>query len=125
MREFISLDECAQLNETTKLNLQKLRWADKKRGRTDRFVGDEVLINYLNPLFWELHEWYFKAMEVAGDRSYHLATKIASVIGEKPQSTYKYFWRMSFKNQNKARKVLKALKAYCKENDLWYACGLK
>ena len=46
MGEFVSLEQAAVYNEVSKTSLQKLRYKDKKAGRSDRFKDDKVLLDF-------------------------------------------------------------------------------
>ena len=43
MGEFVSLEQAAVYNEVSKTSLQKLRYKDKKAGRSDRFRDGDIL----------------------------------------------------------------------------------
>lgn len=117
MNEFVSLGEAAYYNDTTKLSLQKLRYKDKITGRTDRFMGDKVLLNFKNPLEFEISELYYKAAFIAGSEK-QLVKELSSELGIKPDTLKHYFNRFCFKHFKKALIIKEALERVCK-NSLW------
>ena len=66
MGEFVSLEQAAVYNEVSKTSLQKLRYKDKKAGRSDRFKDDKVLLDFKNPFEIEISKLYYKAAFIAG-----------------------------------------------------------
>lgn len=117
LKEFISLDECALYNDTSRLALQKLRSKDKAIERTDRFQDGKVLMNYKNPLEFELSELYYKAVFVAGTE-YELAKEIAPMLKMKASSVYSYLHRFNFKHFKKSYRLRDVLQSYC-DTSLW------
>lgn len=108
MTELVSLDECAFYNDTNKINLQKLRHKDKLINRDDRFIDDKVVLNYLNPLEFELSDLYYKALFACGSEG-ELAKEIAKILKLKSASVYAYLYRFNFKHYKKAHALRRAL----------------
>lgn len=117
MGEFVSLDEAAAYNEVNKISLQKLRYKDKKAGRSDRFKDGKVLIDFQNHLEIEISELYYKAAFIAGNEK-QLITDLAKELGLKRDSLKYYFDYFCFKHYKKAQRIKEALENYCK-NSLW------
>lgn len=120
MNELVSLDECAFYNDTSKVNLQKLRYKDKLINRNDRFIDDKVCLNYLNPLEFELNDLYYKALFICGSEV-KLANEIAKILKLKNASVYSYLHRFNFKHYKKAHALKNALNEII-NSSLWCVC---
>ena len=119
MGEFVSLEQAAAYNEVSKISLQKLRYKDKKAGRSDRFRDDKVLLDFKNPFEIEISKLYYKAACIAGNEK-KLIKELSNELGLRRDSLryyLKYFFFMYF---NKAQQIKDALEQYCK-NTLWGA----
>lgn len=121
----VSLEECAGINNTTKINLQKLKYVDKVNGRNDRFKGDKVEINYLNPLFTTTTQWYFNALCVAMGNEKELARQIATRLNKPIDTIYIYFRNFKFKNQAFSLELIEALKDYVQKNTVLANCFME
>ena len=122
MNELVSLDECAFYNDTSKVNLQKLRYKDKLINRDDRFFNGKILLNYKNPLEFELSDLYFKALFICGGKEHDLAKEIAPMLKMKASSVYCYLHRFNFKHWKKAHLLRDVLNEYCKSS-IWFVDG--
>ena len=117
MGEFVSLEQAAAYNEVSKISLQKLRYKDKKAGRSDRFRDDKVLLDFKNPFEIEISKLYYKAAFIAGSEK-KLIKELSNELGLRRDSLRYYFKYFSFKHFKKAQQIKDALKQYCK-NTLW------
>lgn len=117
MSEFVSLEQAAAYNEVSKISLQKLRYKDKKVGRSDRFKDDKVLLNFKNPFEIEISELYYKAACIAGSEK-KLIKELSNQLGLRRDSLRYYFKYFSFKHFKKAQQIKDALEQYCKYS-LW------
>ena len=117
MAEFVSLEQAAAYNEVSKISLQKLRYKDKKAGRSDRFRDDKVLLDFKNPFEIEISKLYYKAAFIAGSEK-KLIKELSNELGLRRDSLRYYFKYFSFKHFKKAQQIKDALEQYCK-NTLW------
>ena len=117
MGEFVSLEQAAVYNEVSKTSLQKLRYKDKKAGRSDRFKDDKVLLDFKNPFEIEISKLYYKAAFIAGNEK-KLIKELSNELGLRRDSLRYYFKYFSFKHFKKAQQIKDALEQYCK-NSLW------
>ena len=117
MAEFVSLEQAAAYNEVSKISLQKLRYKDKKAGRSDRFRDDKVLLDFKNPFEIEISKLYYKAAFIAGSEK-KLIKELSNQLGLRRDSLRYYFKYFSFKHFKKAQRIKVALMKYC-ENSLW------
>ena len=117
MCEFVSLEQAAAYNEVSKITLQKLRYKDKKAGRSDRFRDDKVLLDFKNPFEIEISKLYYKAAFIAESEK-KLIKELSNELGLRRDSLRYYFKYFSFKHFKKAQQIKDALEQYCK-NTLW------
>lgn len=114
----VSLEMAARLNNSSKINLQKLRSYDKRNGRNDRFFGQLVDEDYPSPLKGEAERYYFSALAVSNNEK-ELARYIAKRTKKKTNTVYMYFRNFKFKNQDFTKKVIGLLDDYIRENSLF------
>ncbi|ALV24950.1 hypothetical protein CIG2463D_1382 [Campylobacter iguaniorum] len=112
----VSLEECAAYHDIPKINLQKLRYADKIHGRNDRFMEDKVILDFNNPLYNDTTKIYFKALGVAGGNERELARYVAKQTGKNEWSIYMLFRNFKFKNQEFSKRLIEILENYITEN---------
>ncbi|OCR88898.1 hypothetical protein CFT12S00416_05595 [Campylobacter fetus subsp. testudinum] len=115
----VSLEECAAYYDIPKLNLQKLKYADRVNGRNDRFEGDKVSLDYQNPLFHATSRAYYRALGVAGGNERELARVVAKKTGKNEWNIYMLFRNFKFKNQEFSKELITILEKYITENCLF------
>lgn len=125
---FLTLKEASLMHDIPRKFLLNLYYADKEKGRTDRFIVEEGVIkvhqDHLCPHRVEMEALYIQALETTSGNEKEIAKTIAKKTGKEINTVYMYLRNFKFKNHEFAHKVMSILKEYIATHNLFYARGI-
>jgi len=119
MGEFLPVETVAELNEVEPINILNIYYKNKSDERF-KIIDNKLCVvsNYSYPFADELNEWREKALIIASNEN-NLCRELSCMCDINPKTLQKYFYRFTFKQIKTAKKIIKLLKQYTKQNSLF------
>ena len=99
---YLTLDQASKSYDITKKQLLNLYYADRDKGRTDRFMIEDGVVKvheeYLCPHRSDIEALYFVALESTNGKEKTIARTIANRTGKDIETVYRYLRNFRFKN---------------------------
>ena len=125
---YLTLDQASKSYDITKKQLLNLYYADRDKGRDDRFIVEDGVVKvheeYLCPHRSDIEALYFVALESTNGKEKTIARTIAKRTGKDIETVYRYLRNFRFKNHIFAHTVMSILKEFIQTHNLFYARGI-